>query len=58
MADEVAFGGRWSRLEAFGGLRGLSFANFWWLTWIAVHTSLVEDEVVYKPLVAYLDYRV
>ena len=47
-----------SRVEAFGSLRGLSFASLWWLTWIAVHKPLVADGVVYKPLVAYVDYRV
>ena len=42
-----AFGGRWSRLEAFGGIRGSSF-----------HKLLVADGVIYKPLVAYVDSRV
>ena len=52
-----AFSGRWSRLEAFGGIRGSSFTSIycqmdsfrslWWHTWI----------VVYKPLVTYVDYR-
>ena len=46
------------RLEAFGGIRGLLFATLWWLTWIAVHKPLVADGVLYKPLVAYVDYRV
>ena len=76
-----AFGGRWShlqafggihgssstrplmakmdpRVEAFGGIRGLSIASLWWLTWIANHKSLVADGVVYKPLGANVDYRV
>ena len=76
-----AFGGRWSILqafggirgsscarvlvaymdrhvEAFGGIRGLSIASLWWLTWIAVHKPLVADEVVCKPLGAYMDYHV
>ena len=46
------------RLEVFGVKRGLSFASPWWLTWIIVHKPLVADGVVYKPLVAYVDYRV
>ena len=41
----------------FGGIRGLSFASLWWLTWIAVHKPLVADGVIYKPLVAYVDRR-
>ena len=45
-------------VEAFGGIRGLSIASFWWLTWIAVHKPLVADGVVCKPLVAYVDYHV
>ena len=52
----VAYADR--RLEAFGVIRGLSFASLWWLTWIIVHKPLVADGVVYKPLVAYVDYRV
>ena len=32
-------------LQAFGGIRGSSFANLWWLTWI----------VACKPLAAYVD---
>ena len=46
------------RGKAFDGIRGLSFANLWWLKWIAVHMPLVTDGVVCKPLVAYVDYRV
>ena len=46
------------RLETFGGIRRLSFATLWWLTWIAVHKPLVADGVVCKPLVAYVDNRV
>ena len=42
-----AFGGRWSRLQAFGGIRGTSF-----------HKPLVADGVIYKPLVAYVDRSV
>ena len=45
------------RVEAFGGIRGLSFPSRRWLTWIAVHMPLVADGVVYKPLVACLDRR-
>ena len=45
-------------VEAFGGIRGLSFASLWWVTWIAVDKPLVADIVVYKPLVAYVDFRV
>ena len=75
-----AFGGRWSHLQAFGGIHGssctrlllayvdrrveaflgirrLSFLSLWWLTWIAVHKPLVADGVVYKPLVACVDRR-
>ena len=73
-----AFGGRWSHLQAFGGIRGssctrllmaymdrrvkpfggisgLSIASLWWLTWIAVHKPLVAGGVVYKPLGANVD---
>ena len=46
------------RVEAIGGLRGLSITSLWWLTWIAVHKPLVADGVVHKPLVAYMAYRV
>ena len=63
-----AFGGRWSRLQAFGGLRGSpftslwwqveSYASLWWHTGIVVHKRLVADGVIYKPLVAYVDRRV
>ena len=52
-----AFGGRWSHLQAYGGIRGSpftslwwqmdSFTSLWWLAWIAVC----------KPLVAYEDRR-
>ena len=42
-----AFGGRRSRLQAFGGIRGSSF-----------HKPLVADGVIYKPLVAYVDRSV
>ena len=75
-----AFGGRWSHLQAFGGIRGssctrlllacvdrrveafggicgLSFPGRQWLTWTAVHKPLVADGVVYKPLVAFVDRR-
>ena len=45
------------RVEAFGGVCGLSFASLRWLTWIAVHKPLVADRVVYKPLVAHVDRR-
>ena len=45
-------------VEAFGGIRGLSIASLWWLTWIAVHKPLVADEVVCKPLGAYVDTHV
>ena len=41
------FGGRWSRLKAFGGIRGSSS-----------HEPLVADGVIYKPLVACVDGRV
>ena len=41
-----AFGGRWSRLKAYGGIQGSSF-----------HEPLVADGVIYKPLVAYVDRR-
>ena len=44
-----ALGGRMSHLQAFGGVRGSSFASHWWLTWIAVHKHLVADGVNYKP---------
>ena len=44
--------------EDFGGIRGLSIASLWWLTWFAVHKLLVADGVVYKPLGANVDYRV
>ena len=40
------------RVEAFGGIRGLSFANLWWLTWIVVYKPLVATSGDYKPLVA------
>ena len=46
------------RVEGFGGTRGLTIASLWWRTWIAVHKSLVADEVVYKPLGANVDNRV
>ena len=62
-----AFVGRWSRLQAFGGLRGSPFASLWWQvessaslwwhTWIVVHKPLVADGVIYKPLVTYVDHR-
>ena len=62
-----AFGGRWSRLLAFGGLRGSPFASLWWQVeslpslwwhmWIVVHKPLVADGVINKPLVAYVDRR-
>ena len=52
-----AFGGRWSHLQAFGGIRGSTFASPWWLTWIAVHKLLVADGVIYKILVADVDRR-
>ena len=62
-----AFGGRWSHLHAFGGIRGSpftslwwqmdSFTSFWWLAWIAVCKPLVADGVINKPLVAYVDRR-
>ena len=62
-----AFGGRWSRLQAFGGLRGSPFASLWWQvessaspwwhTWIVVNKPLVADGVIYKPLVAYVHRR-
>ena len=42
-----AFGGGWSRLQAFGGIRGSSF-----------HKPLVADGVIYKPLVTYVDRSV
>ena len=42
-----AFGGRWSRLQAFGGIRGSSFQK-----------PLVADGVIHKPLVAYVDRSV
>ena len=45
------------RVEAFGGIRGLSFPRRRWLTWIAVHKPLVADEVVCKPLVDCVDRR-
>ena len=32
-----AFCGRWSHLQAFGGIRGSSFTSLWWFAWIAVH---------------------
>ena len=63
-----AFGGRWSRLKAFSGIRRSSSTSFWWqmesfksLWWhtgIVVHKPLVADGVIYKPLVAYVDRRV
>ena len=62
-----AFGGRWSHLQAFGGIRGSwqmeSFTSLWWQTGIVVHKPLVADGVIYKPLVdmplvAYVDRRV
>ena len=40
-----AFGGRWSHLQAFRGIRGSSCTCYWWHTWI----------VVCKPLVAYVE---
>ena len=40
----VAYANR--REEAFGGIRGLSFASLCWLTKIAVHKPLVADGVV------------
>ena len=46
------------RVEAFRGLRGLSIASLLWLMWIAVHKPLVADGVCYKPLGAYVGYRV
>ena len=45
------------RVEAFGGIRGLSFPSRQCLTWIAVHKPLVADGVINKPLVAYVDRR-
>ena len=42
-----AFGGRWSRLQGFGGIPGLSCISLSGHTWI----------VVYRPLVAYVDRR-
>ena len=76
-----AFGGRWSHLQAFGGIRGsqctrlllacvdrrveafggiggLSIASLRWLAWIAVHKPLVANRFVYKPLGARVDRRV
>ena len=63
-----AFSGRWSRLQAFGGLRRSPLASFWWqmgsltsLWWhmrIVVHKPLVADGVIYKSFVAYIDRRV
>ena len=46
------------RVEAFGGIRGLSIASLWWLTSIVVHKPLVADGVAYKPLGANVDYCV
>ena len=44
-----AFGGRWSRLQAFGGIRRssfksrwwqmVSFTSLWWHTWIVVYKA-------------------
>ena len=45
------------RVQAFGGIRGSSFASPRWLTWIAVHKPVVADGVVYKALVACVDRR-
>ena len=45
------------RVEAFGGIRGLSFPSRRCLTWISVHKALVADGVVYKPLVACVERR-
>ena len=46
------------RVDAFGGIHGLSIASLWWLTWIAVHKPLVADGIIFKALVAYVDRRV
>ena len=53
-----AFGGRWSRLQAFGGIRGSASTCLWCHTWIVVCKPLVADGVIYKPLGAYVDRRV
>ena len=53
-----ALGGRWSHLQAFGGIRGSSCTCIWWHTWIAVCKPLVADGVIYRPFVAYVDRRV
>ena len=50
-----AFGSRWSRLQAFGGIRGLSCISLWWHTWIVVQKNLVAYGAINKPLVVYLD---
>ena len=57
-----AFDGRWSRLQAFGGLRGSPFkslwwqlepfASLWWYTGIVIYKPLVATSGIYKPLVA------
>ena len=62
-----AFGGTWSHLQAFGGIRGSPFTSLWWqmelftslwwLAWIAVCKPLVAGRVINKPLVAYVDRR-
>ena len=63
-----AFDGKWSHLQAFGGIRGSSFTSLWWQmesftslwwhTWIVDHKPLVADGVINKPLVAYVDHHV
>ena len=53
-----ALGGRWSHLQAFGGIRGSSCTSLWWHTWIVVCKPLVADGVIYRPFVAYVDRRV
>ena len=63
----LAFSGRWSRLQAFGSLRGSPFASLWWQmesftslwwhAWNVVHKHLVADGALLKPLVVYVDRR-
>ena len=53
-----ALGGRWSHLQAFGGIRGSSCTCLWWHTWIVVCKPLVADGVIYKPFVACVEHRV
>ena len=57
-----AFGGKWSILQTFGGIRGSPFTSIcwqmepftslWWYKWIVVYKPLVATSGVYKRFVA------